>query len=284
MKYTPEELAWLIRRDCIEMTHRSHASHIGSDLSCADILAALYGNVLKVDPTNPDDPSRDYFLMGKGHASAALYSCLANVGFFPRERLETFYQDGSTLSGHVTKHGNPGVELSTGSLGHALGVGVGLAYAFKKDHRPNRVFVLMGDGECQEGSVYEACSEAGRDNLSNLIALVDHNHQQGLCDDDSIVPPGAIEKRFLAFDWEVRNVNGHDVNAIAEATNYADDKPLCIMCETIKGYPVPFMEHNLLWHYRFPHKGEEYDEARRALLRAKPSKLINPYSREDDSL
>lgn len=282
--YTSEELAWLIRRDSVEMTHRSHASHIGSDLSCADMLAVLYADIMHVDPNNPDWAERDYFLMGKGHASAALYSCLANVGFYPSKRLETFYQDGSCMSGHVTKHGNPGIELSTGSLGHALGVGVGLAYAFKKDMRPNRVFVLMGDGECQEGSVYEAMSEAARDALDNLVVLVDRNFQQGLGDSNDVMPPNAIERRFLAFGWETHVIDGHNHKSLFNSLTLEHKKPLCIVCNTIKGYPISFMMNQMLWHYRFPHEGDEYDGARRELLTYKPDSLKNPYAKEDANL
>ncbi len=282
--YTSEELAWLIRRDSIEMTHKSHASHIGSDLSCADMLAVLYNEVMRIDPKNPDWNDRDYFLMGKGHASAALYSCLANVGFYSRARLDTFYQDGSCMSGHVTKHGNPGIELSTGSLGHALGVGVGLAYAFKKDKRPNRVFVLMGDGECQEGSVYEAMSEASRDELSNLVVLVDRNFQQGLGDSNDIMSSNAIERRFLAFGWETHVIKGHDLKALNNSLTLKHKKPLCIVCDTIKGYPISFMMNQMLWHYRFPHEGDEYDGSRKELLAYKSGRLCNPYAEEDDAL
>jgi len=280
-----EELAWLIRRDSIEMTHVSGASHIGSDLSCADALAVIYGRIMRVDPHSPDDPKRDYFLMGKGHASAALYSCLANRGFFPRARLKDFYQDGSVLSGHVTKHNNPGVELSTGSLGHALGVGVGLAYAFQKDQKANRVFVLMGDGECQEGSVYEAASEAGRDKLENLISVVDRNHQQGLGDTKDIYGSANLKSRFESLGWKVIEINGHDHEALeASLRSPHDHRPLLVIADTIKGYPISFMENQLLWHYRFPHDGEEYDNARRELLLVKPKDLLNPYLEEDSSI
>lgn len=280
-----EDLAWLIRRDSVEMTHVSGASHLGSDLSCADALAVLYSSVMKIDPKNPIDPHRDYFLMGKGHASAALYSCLANRGFFARERLKSFYQDGSVLSGHVTKHNNPGIELSTGSLGHALGIGVGIAYANKKDHQTNHVYVLMGDGECQEGSVYEAASEAGRDGLSNLLAVIDRNHQQGLGDTKDIVGSLDLKTRFESLGWDVIKVDGHSHQALLKAfSSLHPHKPLLVLAETIKGYPISFMENQLLWHYRFPHDGEEYDGARKELLHKKPQDLVNPYAEEDSSL
>ncbi len=282
--FSTSELAWLIRKDSLEMTHVSHASHIGSDLSCADILAVIYNDLMHIDPNNPELDDRDYFLMGKGHASAALYSCLANVGFFPRERLTTFYQDGSALSGHVTKHRNPGIELSTGSLGHALAVGVGLAYAFKKDKRPNKVYCLMGDGECQEGSVYEAISEASRDQLDNLVVFIDHNRQQGLGNSQDLVPDDFIEKQFLAMGWEVRKVNGHGLDEIRSQSIPSKGKPLCVLCETIKGHPISFMKNQMLWHYRFPHDGEEYDNGRRELLKVKPNGLKNPYEEEDSLL
>jgi Transketolase, N-terminal subunit len=287
MHSTPKnsiELAWLIRRDSIEMTHVSGASHIGSDLSAADAIAVLYFDVMKVDPEKPEDSNRDIFLMGKGHASAALYSCLANQGFFSRDRLKTFYQDGSTLSGHVTKHNNPGIELSTGSLGHALGIGVGFAYAFKQDKKANKVYVLMGDGECQEGSVYEALAEAGRDKLNNLIAVVDRNRQQGLGDTEDVYASMDLKARFESLGWDVLSVNGHDHAEIKKALSSKHEKPLVVISNTIKGYPVSFMENQLLWHYRFPHDGEEYNGARKELLKIKPAELTNPYETEDKAL
>jgi transketolase len=266
------------------MTHISGASHIGSDLSAADGIAVLYFDVMKIDPKKPGDPNRDIFLMGKGHASAALYSALANRGFFSRERLKTFYQNGSTLSGHVTKHNNPGIELSTGSLGHALGIGVGFAYAFKQDQKENHVYVLMGDGECQEGSVYEALAEAGRDKLNHLVALVDRNRQQGLGDTKDVYASMDLKARFEALGWDVLEVNGHDHAAIKAALLSKHEKPLAVILNTIKGYPISFMENNLLWHYRFPHPGEEYDGARKELLAIKPKDLANPYEEEDKDL
>jgi len=287
MNSTPKnsiDLAWLIRRDSIEMTHVSGASHIGSDLSAADAIAVLYFDVMKIDPKKPEDPNRDIFLMGKGHASAALYSALANRGFFSRERLKTFYQNGSTLSGHVTKHNNPGIEFSTGSLGHALGVGVGFAYAFKQDQKDNHVYVLLGDGECQEGSVYEALAEAGRDQLNHLVALVDCNRQQGLGDTKDVYASMDLKARFESLGWDVLSLNGHDHTELKKALTSKHEKPLIVISNTIKGYPISFMENNLLWHYRFPHPGEEYDGARKELLAIKPKDLANPYEEEDKDL
>lgn len=172
-----KNLAWLIRRHGIEMTHLSGGSHIGAILSVADIIAVLYTDVLYIDCSNPKMENRDRFILSKGHAGASVYAALAENGFFPVEELKTHYQNGSRLSGHVSHH-LPGVDFSTGSLGHGLSAGVGMAYAAKKDHKEHRVYVVLGDGECDEGSVWEAALFANHYRLNNLVAVVDHNMMQ----------------------------------------------------------------------------------------------------------
>ena len=176
----PKTLAWLIRRNGLEMTHLSRGSHIGSVLSVAEIIAVLYARVLNVDPKEPKKPDRDRLILSKGHAGSAVYAALAETGFFPVEQLKTHYANGSILSGHVSHKGVPGVEVSTGSLGHGLGVGTGMALGAKMDGAQWRTYVVLGDGECDEGSVWEAALQAAQYKLDRLIAVVDYNHMQSL--------------------------------------------------------------------------------------------------------
>ena len=184
---TSKQLAWLIRRHGIEMAHRSESSHIGAVLSVADIIAVLYAGVANVDPKFPKMPDRDRIILSKGHAGAAIYSALAEIGFFPVSELTTHYANGSRLSGHVS-HYLPGVEISTGSLGHGLSVGAGMAMAAKIDKRSHKVFVVMGDGECNEGSVWEAALVANHYKLKNLIVIIDHNKMQSLDFIEKLLP------------------------------------------------------------------------------------------------
>ena len=176
----PRVLAWLIRRNGLEMSHLSRGSHIGSVFSVAEIIAVLYSRVLNVDPVHPRKPDRDRLILSKGHAGSAVYAALAERGFFPVEQLKTHYANGSILSGHVSHKGVPGVEISTGSLGHGLGVGVGMALGAKMDGAAWRVYVVLGDGECDEGSVWESALQAAQYRLDRLIAVVDYNHIQSL--------------------------------------------------------------------------------------------------------
>lgn len=195
---TSEQLAWKIRRHGIEMTHLSGGSHIGSVLSVADILAVLYNDVANVDPSCPKADDRDRVILSKGHAGAAVYAALAEKGFFDVEELKTHYQNGSRLSGHVSHKGVPGVDMSTGSLGHGLPVGAGMAMAAKKDNKYHKVFVILGDGECDEGSVWESALVANHYELDNLIAIVDHNKMQSLdfCENTIKLSP-------FAEKWEI---------------------------------------------------------------------------------
>jgi transketolase len=237
------------------MTHRANASHIGSCLSAADVLAVLYGDVLRVDPQKPDWPGRDRFLLSKGHAAAALYATLAERGFFPISWLETFYQDGSRLAGHATSHGVPGVEASTGSLGHALALGCGMALAGKRDRLDYRVFVLLSDGELDEGSNWEAILFAAHHRLANLVAIVDHNRIQSFGSVQEVLNLEPLAAKWAAFGWSVRECNGHDCQQLATALHevpWQPDKPSVILAETIKGKGVSFMENQLLWHYKSP--------------------------------
>lgn len=269
------DLAWRIRRHGVEMTHLSGGSHIASILSVADIVGVLYADVASVDPADPEWDERDRVILSKGHAGASIYAALAERGFFDVEELRTHYADGSRLSGHVSHKGIPGVEVSTGSLGHGLSVGAGMAYAAKKDGKQHRVFVILGDGECDEGSVWEAALVANHYGLGNLVAIIDHNRMQSLdfCEDTIALEPFA--DKWRAFGWRTLTVDGHDHDALREAMDSCRDldKPTMIIAETIKGKGISFMEQDILWHYRFPHAGEEYDGAVAELDAQRPSSI-----------
>lgn len=222
MKYSSEQLAWLIRRHGIEMTHLSGGSHIGAIMSVADVMAVLYADILKVDPKNPKWDGRDRFILSKGHAGASVYAALAETGFFEVEELKTHYANGSRLSGHVSHH-VPGVDFSTGSLGHGLSAGTGMAYALKKDRKPNRVFVVLGDGECNEGSVWEAAMFANHFRLNNLVAIVDHNHMQSMDFTENTIEMENFASKWTAFGWNVIDVaNGNDHAALHKAFEQAN--------------------------------------------------------------
>lgn len=277
---TSEQLSWLIRRHGIEMTHLSGGSHIGAVLSVADIIAVLYADVLNYRANDPTWEERDRVIMSKGHAGAAIYAALAENGFFPVEELKTHYQNGSRLSGHVS-HYVPGVDLSTGSLGHGLSVAVGMAYAAKKDHRQHRVYAVLGDGECDEGSVWEAALLANHLGLDNLTAIVDHNKMQSMDFCEKTVALESFSDKWKAFNWKVFEINGNDHAALKKAFSEPNDqKPKVIIADTIKGCGVPFMENDILWHYRFPHDGWEYDQAVDALHKVKPQGVTDPYTPE----
>lgn len=276
------ELSWLIRRHGIEMTHLSGGSHIGAVLSVADIMAVLYADVLKYDPKNPESDERDRFILGKGHAGAAVYAALAECGFFPVSQLKTHYADGSMLSGHVS-HAVPGVDFSTGSLGHALPAAAGMALAAKKDGKAHRVFTVLGDGECDEGSVWEAALFSNHYKLSNLVAIVDHNHMQSLDFCENTLALEDFGAKWRAFGWNVIELDGHDHKALKEAllnTENENGKPTVIIANTVKGKGVSFMENDILWHYRFPHDGWEYDCAVNELWAVKPEGVADPYTPE----
>ena len=279
---TSEQLAWLIRRHGVEMTHLSGGSHIASILSVADIIAVLYSDVLRYDPKEPKMPERDRFILSKGHAGAAIYAALAESGFFDPEQLKTHYQNGSILSGHVSHKGVPGVEFSTGSLGHGLPVAAGMAQAAKMDSREHRVYVVLGDGECDEGSVWEAALFANHFELNNLVAIVDHNKMQSLdfCENTLNLSPFA--EKWRSFGWNALQVDGHDHNALRTAFGEAkrSKKPTVIIADTVKGKGISFMEFDILWHYRFPHDGWEYDDALKELHAAMPEGITDPYEKE----
>ena len=269
-----EQLAWKIRRHGVEMTHLSGGSHLGAILSVADIMAVLYADVLKVDSKNPDDEDRDRFILSKGHAGAAVYASLAETGFFDVSELVTHYQNGSRLSGHVS-HYVPGVDLSTGSLGHGLPVGVGMAYAGLKSHKKYNVYVVLGDGECDEGSVWEAALFAAHYGINNITAIVDHNKMQSMDFCKKTLDLGDFEEKWKSFGIDGNN---HDELRNAFFEKFDNDKPKVIIANTIKGKGIPFMENDILWHYRFPHDGWEYDLAVNELHKIKPEGAEDIYT------
>lgn len=261
-----EHLAWQIRRDVLDMIHFSHASHIGAAYSVTDILAVLYSNVLYFDPKNPKMEDRDRLVLSKGHAGSALYAALAEMGFFSRNVLWTYDQDGSVLSGHISHKGVPGVEFSTGSLGHGVCVATGLALAGKIDKKDYHVYAIVGDGECDEGSVWETALFAHQYNLDNYTIIVDRNKMQamGFCKD--VMDTQSMTEKFKAFGWNTLQIDGNDHSQLKKAfmTKFQNHKPTCIIAETIKGKGVSFMENNLTWHYRDP-QGEDYEKAKAEL-------------------
>ncbi|MDD3312108.1 transketolase [Pseudodesulfovibrio sp.] len=253
-----------IRKQAVRMSHRSHATHLGSSLSCADVLAAAYWGVLRLNPQAPDDPERDRFILSKGHAAAALFATLALRGFFPVEDLERYASPGCHMEEHPSPKAAPGVEAATGSLGHGLPIGTGMALAARIAGRPSRVFVLMGDGEQNEGSVWEAAMFAGGQRLANLCAVIDCNRWQATGRSGEILALEPLADKWRSFGWDAVEVDGHDVGALATAmaaTPGESGRPLAIVARTVKGKGVSFMEDDNNWHYRVPND----DELARAL-------------------
>lgn len=247
------------------MISRARSSHVGSVFSCAEVLAVLYGAVLRVQPDQPEWSDRDRFVMSKGHACAGLYAALAIRGFFSMERLESFYVDGGTLLGHATHKGVPGMEVSTGSLGHGLALAVGLAAGAKRLGAPWRAYALLSDGECDEGSTWEAALLAPALELDGLTVIVDYNKIQSLGRVEEVIDLEPFADKWKSFGWEVREIDGHDVDALTEVLDPMvwvpeEGRPRCVIAHTVKGKGVSFMEDDLLWHYRTP-QGEEFERA-----------------------
>lgn len=234
------------------MTHYSGSSHIGSCLSICDILYVLYIKILNVDPENPCKVDRDKFILSKGHASAALYSILAEKGFFPKEFLNKYYIDGGMLPGHLDMEAVPGVEASVGSLGHGLSIGLGMAIANRQSSNSGRIFVLLGDGECNEGSVWEAIMLAATLRLTNLTAIIDYNKLQSFGRTNEVINQTNMGERWKSFGWEVYEVDGHNLAELEKTFRLPQTGPKVIIAHTIKGKGVSFMENRLEWHYKSP--------------------------------
>ncbi|MHC5060109.1 MAG: transketolase [Planctomycetota bacterium] len=248
-----------LRKNIFEVICRGGGGHIPACMSIVEILTVLYHQILRVDPDNPKDPDRDRFILSKGHASVALYAVLADKGFITNDQLATYGHPGTNLGGHADMYKVSGVEASTGALGHGFGFGVGMALAGKMDGKDYRVFTLLGDGECQEGSIWEAAMFAPQHNLDNLVAIIDYNKLQALDELENIVSLEPLADKWAAFGWDVRQVQGHDLDALQEnfrQVPFTPGKPSLIIANTIKGKGISFMENVPIWHYRLPNAEE----------------------------
>jgi transketolase len=261
-----QEVARRIRVETVRTIHATGAGHLGGSLSEADLLAALYFHILRIRPDEPDWPDRDRFVLSKGHASVGLYATLALRGYFPLAELASFDSGGSRLQGHPDMTRLPALDMSTGSLGLGISAALGIALGSRLLGHPNRTFALLGDGECQEGSVWEAAFVAARDGVEDLIAIVDHNHLQqygwrGETFDERRPPevPGELVAKWSAFGWRVLEIDGHDMRQIVtalEAATKRDGRPVAIIANTVKGKGISFAEGRYLWHVRIPNDAE----------------------------
>lgn len=257
------EMALLMRQDILRMVAQAGSGHPGGSLSAADILAVLYFHEMRIDPKNPKDPDRDRFVLSKGHASPVLYAALARRGFIPVEELSTFRRIDSRLQGHPSMKALPFVEMSTGSLGQGISAANGMAIAAKMDSRPTRVYVMIGDGELQEGELWEAAMTASHRKLDNLVAILDYNGLQIDGRIEDVKSLTGIKERFAAFGWHVIEADGHDVEAVALALEEArgmKSKPSVIIARTVKGKGVSFMEGQASWHGTAP-KPDQLEQA-----------------------
>ena len=249
------QMARNIRRNSLQMVHAARLGHPGGDLSAADILAALYSSVLKLDPLDPRGPDRDRFILSKGHCSGALYATLAEAGFFPHEWLAEYMKPLSPLNGHPDRNKVPGVEANTGPLGHGLPIGVGAAKAAKITGASWKTFVLTGDGELQEGSNWEAAMSAAQFQLDNLTVIVDRNRLQQGDTTEHTVGLEPLPEKWRAFGWAVKEVDGHDIDTLIRTFRqvpFEPGRPNCVIAHTHKGRGVSFMEDRVEWHHRVP--------------------------------
>jgi len=253
-----------IRRIVLDLIYNTKSPHIGSCFSSVEILQSLYFQVMNVSPDNPFNDNRDRFILSKGHACPALYAVLSEAGFLKEEDLAGFAIDGGTLEQHPIRNVKQGIEVSTGSLGHGLSIGIGMAMAAKRDGRDSKVFVLMSDGELNEGSVWEGVMFAAHHKLDNIITIVDRNRIQALGFTKDVINLEPLSQKWSSFGWTAKEVDGHDCDQITETLKnapFVKDKPSVVIAHTVKGKGVTFMENDLLWHYRTP----DIDEYERAL-------------------
>jgi transketolase len=254
-----DRTAALLRGRIIETSGRAGVPHLGSCLSCVDILTALYWGVLEADPADPGNPGRDRFILSKGHAAPALFQLLALKGYFPESLLDRYGEDGTLFGEHPPAHGVPGVEAATGSLGHGLPMGVGMAIGSRLLRQENRVHVLMSDGECNEGSVWEAAMMAGAQRLERLAVIIDFNKWQATGRSEEVLALNPLAAKWETFGWRAREADGHDIGALVDILRGVPDgsgKPVAIIAHTIKGKGVSFMEDDNNWHYRIPTPAE----------------------------
>ena len=262
-----KETAARLRGKVVEMSHHARSAHLASSLSCCDIVAAAYWHACRVDPGQPDDPKRDRFILSKGHAASTLYVALAFKGFFPVEELDTFCTNGGRLAEHPPANLLPGVEAATGSLGHGLPIGIGMALSGRLSNEHFRVYALLSDGECNEGSVWEAAMFAAAQKLDRLCVIVDYNKWQATARSNETLALSPLRDKWEAFGWHALEVDGHDIETLARLMDSVPDasgKPVAIVAHTIKGKGVSFMEDDNNWHYRWPTE-EEVRRARQEL-------------------
>lgn len=258
MTMSPTDLdltARCIRGKLVEMSHRARTPHLGSSLSCVDLLVAAYWRALSIDPQRPNDPQRDRFILSKGHAATALYATLAYRGFFPTELLDSYAEPAGCLPEHPSIACVPGVEAATGSLGHGLSLGLGMALAGRLQKQSYRVYALMSDGECNEGTVWEAALFASAQRMDNLVAIIDYNKWQATGRSDEVMALRPLRDKWQAFGWSACEVDGHDLTTLAELLRKVPDgtgRPIAIVAHTVKGKGVSFMEDDNNWHYRIP--------------------------------
>lgn len=262
-----QQKAKKIREDIIEEVYSAQSGHPGGSLSVADILTVLYFKEMNIQPENPNWEDRDRLVLSKGHCSPALYSCLANRGYFPVEDLKTFRNINSYLQGHPDKNKVPGVDMTTGSLGQGLSCANGMAIAGKMDQKDYRVYCILGDGEIEEGQIWEAAMAANKYKLDNLCVIVDNNNLQIDGTIEEVMSSYPIDEKFRSFGFQIINIDGHDIEEIIKAFEVAKnvkDKPTCIIAKTVKGKGVAFMENQAGWHGKAPNQ-EQYEEAIRGI-------------------
>lgn len=257
---TSEELSVKIRLKAWDMAYKAMASHMGGNFSVADAIAVLYHDIAQINPQNPEDENRDRIVLSKGHCCAVLYAMLAECGFFSAEELEHFGENGSMLSCHVSCK-VPGVELSSGSLGHGAAVAGGMALNGKLRKKKYHVYAICGDGECNEGSMWEMIMFAGQNKLDNFTVIVDANQMQAMGNTKDIMDLEPMSEKWCSFGWHAIDVDGHDHDALRAAFKEdSEGKPKVIISHTIKGHGVSFMENSLWWHYQIPF-GDYYQQA-----------------------
>jgi len=264
-----EKMAVIIRCDIIDMICTAAAGHPGGSLSAADVVTALYFRIMRIDPENPGWPDRDRFILSKGHACPVWYAALAERGYFDKSHLKTLRQMGSILQGHPDMRKTPGIDMTAGSLGHGLSAGLGMALSGKLQQKDYHVFVIIGDGESQEGSIWEASMAAPNFKLDNLTAILDYNHLQNDYSVDDIMPIHPAVDKWRAFGWHVLDIDGHDMAQVVAALEEAKShkgKPTMIVANTVKGKGVSYMENVCEWHGRAPCQ-EEADQALEELRR-----------------
>ena len=264
-KISSEDFAKKIRLHVLEMIFNGRSSHIASAFSMSDILGVLFNEILNIDPDNVSNPKRDRFILSKGHAGAAVYAALSLKGFFPEADLLKHYQNGSMFSGHISHHVK-GVEFSTGSLGHGLGVICGISIRCKSEGHGNKNYVLLSDGELNEGSNWEALLFASHHKLNNLTIIVDRNHYQSIHNTEETLALEPLKRKFEAFNLDTYEINGHDLGEIRDTLNLSQEGPKIIICNTVKGKGVSFIENNIQWHYTPPSE-DEYKIAKKELLK-----------------